>query len=167
MKQLLFILLLALGIQTQAQTLHPISNIKCTQEGCLLNVAFDCAACSDADILQIYYFDPLVGQAGLWIEINVTKSVYGAYENVINIPLCTTDTSLHSPGMICNKDGVTYRVTTVPSYGMISGRQAFIKGRYSVATSFTIPVLSSPDCVGAAPPEPVIATPAKKKGGKK
>lgn len=168
MKQLIFILLLALGIQTQAQIPPPtITNVSFSQEGCLLNVSFVCATCSDADALHIYYFNPFVGTAGLWIDIAVMQSSYGAYKNTISIPLCTMDTALHSPGLVCTKDGVSYRVTTETNYNNLSGARAFINGRFNYSGQFVIPVLSTPNCGGSLPPAPEMATPAKKKGGKK
>lgn len=169
MKQFILIFLLALGLQSKAQSVPPptITNVTFSQEGCLLNVNFSCATCSEADALHIYYFDPFVGTSGLWIDIAVMQSSWGTYKNTISIPLCTIDTSLHSPGLVCTKDGITYRITTTTSYGFLSGQKAFITGRYNYSSTFTLPVLSVPDCVGAAPPAPEMATPAKKKGGKK
>lgn len=166
MKQSIFILLLALGIQTQAQIPPPnISNVTFSQEGCLLTVRFDCATCSEADALHIYYFD-FISQR--WIDIAVMQSSWPAYKNEIKIPLCTADTAgTGTPGLLCTQDGITYRVNTLTNAYNLSGSKAFMSGRTAYSGQFIFPTVTTPSCGGVLPPEPEMATPAKKKGGKK
>lgn len=76
----------------------------------------------------------------------------------------------HTVGLLCARDGIQYRVTTASNAYNFSGATAWLTcglscGSYS--GHFTLPTITKPDCEGAAPPEPEMATPAKKKGGKK
>ena len=164
LKITLIALFLALGIQTQAQTLPPpnITNITFEQSGCLLDVHFDCSTCNDD--LHMYYFDFITQR---WIDIAVQQNFWPTtFDKTIHLPLCAMDTATyHTVGLLCYQNGNIYRITTIPDASYLSGAKAYITGSSGYSAYFFLPTITTPSCAVAPPASPTISE-KKGKGNK-